>query len=740
MSLLNGIISEKIIGALGWTLFHSLWQGAVIASLFVLLMVLTRKSRPQVRYIIGVAALLLMFTVSTLTLLITIDSPTLPKKQVTQKTQFSLTSATTSGEIDRVKVNNKQNLKNNLLGSFISFFKGYFKEHLPLIVTVWLLGMLLYVLKFTGGFMYKKRFKTSGVREPSEFWQKKLQVLCNRMGVTKPIRFMESSLVKVPVLVGHFKPVILFPASIISGLPQGQVEVLLVHELAHILRKDYLINILQHLLDILYFYHPGIRWISSMIRYERENCCDDMAISMTGNTLNFAKALTNIYSNSQRIHGTIMAITGSKNKLLNRIKRILSRSKSGSKFSDGFIAASILSLCILTITATANWSMNSEENRIPVQKKESIDSEKTVSKIYILKENTQVEIRGKIGKKDPSIQKIKLFDYNTGELVWSFKNQLLKKEKQGYSLKEKFYLEKGCYELKVPGSISLVLNLPHKKDTTKPILINVDDLEVIRDPLLPTSKLKLAELIKGEQMALQKAVDIRQKLEEKQLKRGIPFKEELVRKREEEHRLQREILERQKEQHEIQKRLQEQLTQLQNTQEEERLRRDQLETLAREVEHKRQLEEEEKWREAELLKRKLDEMTKEKELRLREALERQKLEISSQRELGLQLEELRKYQEELTQRLAEEKRRLASLEKRLHKELAVLTSIKKELLKDKLIKKEREFEFKISAEEMLINGKKQPHKLFKKYKKLYESKSGGYLENDSYVTIIDKVD
>ena len=92
---------------------------------------------------------------------------------------------------------------------------------------------------------------------------------------------LESSLAGVPVVVGYCA-VILMPVGLLTGLPAGQIEAILLHELAHIRRRDYLVNLLQTFVEGLLFYHPAVWWISAVIRAEREHCCDDAVVSTQG--------------------------------------------------------------------------------------------------------------------------------------------------------------------------------------------------------------------------------------------------------------------------------------------------------------------------------------------------------------------------------------------------------------------------------------------------------------------------
>ena len=118
--------------------------------------------------------------------------------------------------------------------------------------------------------------------------------LSRRLHITRAITLFESTLVDVPTVIGFVKPVILLPASVLGGLTPQQLEAILAHELAHIRRHDYIVNLLQSLLETLLFYHPAVWWLSRRIRIEREHCCDDLAVSLCGDPLVYARALADL--------------------------------------------------------------------------------------------------------------------------------------------------------------------------------------------------------------------------------------------------------------------------------------------------------------------------------------------------------------------------------------------------------------------------------------------------------------
>jgi bla regulator protein blaR1 len=348
MNMINNIFSEGLINSFGWTLVHSLWQGVAIALGLVMVLLLMRKYSARTRYLAGVMALVLMFTVSMVTFVNLYDSTAFNNAQ--------LVATGAPGIEMKGTLNEGVAVEEGFGASLTTFFKHYFQRHLPLLVTIWFMGMLVLTLRFAGGFLYNWRIKTQYSRALPDSWQNQLLQLRRKIGVSRPVTVLESALVKVPMAMGHLKPVILLPMGLVTGLPREQVEALLAHELAHILRRDYLINMLQNMMDIFYFFHPGIRWISSLVRNERENCCDDIAVSCAVDSMIYAKALTNIQEadNFPRNLEPAVAVTGKVPHLFNRIKRLLKPSRPASQFREGFVGALIMIVCIVSLVASVH--------------------------------------------------------------------------------------------------------------------------------------------------------------------------------------------------------------------------------------------------------------------------------------------------------------------------------------------------------------------------------------------------
>ncbi len=152
-------------------------------------------------------------------------------------------------------------------------------------------------------------------------WQEALKRLARELRISRPVMLLESYLTEAPVTLGYFAPVILVPAGVLAGFPAAQMEAILLHELAHIRRHDYLVNVLQRAVEALLFYHPAVWWFSHVMRVERENCCDDAVVSIHGNAHAYASALAAL--EQTRWGGKEPALAATGGSLVKRIRRLL---------------------------------------------------------------------------------------------------------------------------------------------------------------------------------------------------------------------------------------------------------------------------------------------------------------------------------------------------------------------------------------------------------------------------------
>ena len=172
----------------------------------------------------------------------------------------------------------------------------------------------------------------------------------DRMGIAIPVKLVESKLADVPMVIGHLKPVVLIPFGMLTGLTVKEVEAILAHELAHIKRYDYLINIVQTLVESLLFFNPAVWWISHLIRKNREHCCDDIAVRYCGNQLIYANALSNLGAWSLKSPVLGMGLFKNQNELLMRIKRLVYPQGGNRTVKEKLIPGIVLAMTVLFLS------------------------------------------------------------------------------------------------------------------------------------------------------------------------------------------------------------------------------------------------------------------------------------------------------------------------------------------------------------------------------------------------------
>jgi bla regulator protein BlaR1 len=299
MTLLERFVGSPFAAAIGWSLLHSLWEGALVSALLAAVLVAVRS--PRARYAAACAAMLLMLGGFSLTFMLLVP-----------RTAHSLHS------LKPLAIPPWNLLPAN--GAAVSWSPGLVAIA-PWLAPLWISGVLLLYIRNLAGSLSVQRLRHRGVCCAQDRWQKELARLAVQLRVSRTVLLLESSLADVPMVLGHFKPLILVPVGLLAGVPQSQVEAILLHELAHIRRYDYLTNMLQRLVEGLLFYHPAVWWISHVLRAERENCCDDVVVSITGNAHEYARTLAAL--EQFRFPGREPAIALTGGRLMKRIRRLL---------------------------------------------------------------------------------------------------------------------------------------------------------------------------------------------------------------------------------------------------------------------------------------------------------------------------------------------------------------------------------------------------------------------------------
>jgi ankyrin repeat protein/beta-lactamase regulating signal transducer with metallopeptidase domain len=347
MNPITQLFSDHLIQALGWTLLHSLWQGAVFAILLALMFILMRRFTSNTRYLVSVILLGLFFASTLLTFSVYYKTAG-PSYEPTKKS-FSMGLQQYEGSQPDYEggpfafEQAWEDTNESETAGILAFFSNYFQQNIPLIVMLWLLGVLVLLLKFLGGLAMVQRIKHYKSDLLPEYWRFKAEELSRQMKIRQRIVFLRSRIADSPLVIGFFKPAVIMPARVLTGLNEEQIEAILVHELAHIKRHDYPVNILQSLVEILFFFNPSVWWMSNTVRHERENCCDDIALSVTGEAYDYASAL--IQLEEQRRHTNAqaaLAFVGNQHSFTQRIKRLFNQPTLLADFKEGFVTAMVL--------------------------------------------------------------------------------------------------------------------------------------------------------------------------------------------------------------------------------------------------------------------------------------------------------------------------------------------------------------------------------------------------------------
>jgi beta-lactamase regulating signal transducer with metallopeptidase domain len=284
---MSGAVSQS----LGWALLHLLWQGALVAAVLAVALRLVDRRAAAIRYLLACGALVLMLALPALTgwrhhaSLRGEPLAKVPARVVAHEaapTSVPSLAPVASPPMAARALESVPILERALM---------LLGEHLHWLVLAWGLGVAVSSLRLLSGWLRLRRLVREAVPAPVE-WQEALERLARRLGMTRPVRLLRSAALDVPATVGWLRPVVLLPLSALTGLPARQLEMVLAHELAHIRRYDFAVNLVQTLVETLLFYHPTVWWMSRVIRVEREHCCDDIAVDASGNAVSYARALT----------------------------------------------------------------------------------------------------------------------------------------------------------------------------------------------------------------------------------------------------------------------------------------------------------------------------------------------------------------------------------------------------------------------------------------------------------------
>jgi len=331
-------LSPNAMQSLGWALLHFLWQGTAVAALAAAAMALCRRASS--RYLLGVSALVLMLLAPLATFLFYSQQHS-SVADTAKSSALVLTSAQAKDQVVASGVAQRSSVAPSL-------------DALPWLVEAWLLGVAFFSLRSAGGFLLleRERRKRSTVVGPRVL--EICYTLQDQLGLQRAIAYCECAWLQAPAVIGWFRPIVFLPATALTGLSEEQLQAVIAHELAHILRFDPFVNVFQVCVETLLFYHPAIWWLNKRIRAEREHCCDDVAVTLCGNAVEYARALTLM---EEWRSAPVFAMAANRGPLTERIVRVLGLKTLGAGMRGIGLTGSILCLAAALTAGNALLGM-----------------------------------------------------------------------------------------------------------------------------------------------------------------------------------------------------------------------------------------------------------------------------------------------------------------------------------------------------------------------------------------------
>jgi GWxTD domain-containing protein len=322
MSVLESLVATPMAAAVGWALLHSLWEGAIVSVALAFALTVMKSARG--RYAAACIVMLAMLGGFAFTLVRLAPS--------------GMVGAHAAGWQAAPAWNGSAGMDSGgALGPSLAAV-------VPWLAPFWIAGVCMFYLWHVMSWISVCRLRRRGVCAAPGEWQARIVSLSAQLRLSRPVQLLESCLVNTPIVLGHFRPVILMPIGLLAGMPPGQIEAILLHELAHVRRYDYLVNVLQRSVEGLLFYHPAVWWISHVIRVEREHLCDDAVVEVNGDAYEYAAALAALEESRWRGREPALAATGGG--LVKRVRRLLyPRSHNG-------VWMPVISMAVTMLVAT----------------------------------------------------------------------------------------------------------------------------------------------------------------------------------------------------------------------------------------------------------------------------------------------------------------------------------------------------------------------------------------------------
>ncbi|HEV7570858.1 MAG TPA: M56 family metallopeptidase [Thermoanaerobaculia bacterium] len=351
MNTISTLLGTPLAQAIGWALLHLLWQGVLVAAILAATLALLSKQSANARYLASCGALALLVVIGSATAYRAYDA----SQEIATDREVSFAPVQTG------TVTFTAEPTTSAPESRLALLASFTKSHLPQIVLVWLTGVLLLSIRLLFGWLRAHSIAKKNATEAAPEWQSSARRLAHALKLRRAVQLLESAAVEVPTVIGWLRPVVLLPATSLTGLSTEQMEMILAHELAHIRRNDFFVNLMQAVVETLLFYHPAVWWISNRIRVEREHCCDDVAVSVSGKPLVYARALTRL--EELRVEDAQAFVAANGGSLIGRIRRLAGARAESPNAPSRFVAGAALLTVLLALIIAPSLPIRGQQQK-----------------------------------------------------------------------------------------------------------------------------------------------------------------------------------------------------------------------------------------------------------------------------------------------------------------------------------------------------------------------------------------
>jgi beta-lactamase regulating signal transducer with metallopeptidase domain len=370
---MTALYDSPFLIALGWTIASSLWQTALLWLIYQIINSANGKILPALKHSVATLFLCISFVWFAVTFVQNYNEVATLKQSLQNVANSNITLAQTLFSISIAKG----------LGS--NYVTTVFNNFLPYLSAAYLIILLVLLIKLTRAYLFSVKLKTQGLIEPALQWIQFVDKYALHIGIKRKIKVLLSQKIDVPATLSFFKPVILLPVATLNHLTVQQVESVLLHELAHIRRNDYLINIAVAVIETVLFFNPFVYLLAKSLKKEREHCCDDLVLQYTFNPYDYASALLSLEKMRIGIQPLAVAATGESGQLLNRVKRIMNVKNSHFNYGQKLIALLITAFMLLSLA----WLLPSSDQHFNNNNKPTTTTEYTRPKtLNITKKQT----------------------------------------------------------------------------------------------------------------------------------------------------------------------------------------------------------------------------------------------------------------------------------------------------------------------------------------------------------------